>query len=198
MGLQAGGVSVSTPSQILVQPFSSHYQKQSGKWYKTVLQSDVDADWGIPSAHRLYASAFLLAARTTFSAIGTYSTAGEALGNVRLALYNNNNATNYPSSLIVETAAIDASVSGDLTEVFATPITLEAGIYWAVFNASLNATLRIATFKGTKGVDLGTNNLGDNQIDSYWVNCAFGAMPNPFTAGADSVSLSGYMALKVA
>jgi hypothetical protein len=77
---------------------------------------------------------FIVHKTTTFTDIGIIVSTGAASATVRIGLYNS--SAGDPTTVIYQTAALDASTTGFKSETFLNPITLTPGLYFRVGQTS--------------------------------------------------------------
>jgi hypothetical protein len=119
---------------------------------------------GAGQANYIQGTKYTLAVAGTVTKIGIYL--ATAAGNVRLAIYDDDGASNYPGTLMVETASTAAS-NGWL-DISVTATYLAAGNWWVMENID-SAACSIHWTASTGGT-------------TCYKAYDFGAMPNPFGA----------------
>ena len=133
------------------------------------------------TANRLYAYPFLVSTDSEdFDRIAFNVTAFVALSHGRCGIYADD-GTLYPGDLILDGGEQDTDANGVKETVIAE--TLTQGLYWLAFLSSGAITVR-SHVAGDAYPFLGVDNtLGAVSSFSWFVAQAYGALPDPFTAG---------------
>ena len=133
------------------------------------------------AANHLYAIPFFMPGTpNTISKIGISVTS--AAGSVRLGIYEDKGEPMlYPHKLLLDAGAVVAS-SG--VRSIAVEQGFPRGLVWVALIASATPTLRVIHVTAASWALLGASELGDSFYSHYKVSQAFGALPNPFPAGA--------------
>ncbi|MBP9688480.1 MAG: hypothetical protein KBE91_02640 [Bacteroidia bacterium] len=150
--------------------------KYSGQWFTFPcgITQNVNGLNG-----QLVAIAIPVGTSVTVDAIRFRCTTAVAGGNVRVAIYEDNNG--YPGNLIEESGNIDCSTTGEKIYTLSANYTTTSQVIFVSYKtSSATIALLITSFpvmilpRPTLGV----------KGNTYRIAQAFGAMPNPFTAGA--------------
>jgi len=135
MGSGISGTHVAVPAQIAVQPFSHEWPKRTGAYYYSgllALDTDelIDGGLTIIAGGEIQYVPFILAQRTTFTALAGNIILEQAGGLMNFGIYASNAAC-VPTSLIRAANSVDMSAAGMfMVDWSATPLTLDAGLYW--------------------------------------------------------------------
>jgi len=129
---------------------------------------------------------FIPAKAMTLDRIGVQVTAAIAGSNLRLGIYADGGNL-YPSSLIVDAGSVSAATTGPKLVTISVAVTAGT-LYWLCCHASANAIQRRTLQQGDAMPLLGFNQpvgVGTPLVAAGWFhNTAFGALPDPFPAGA--------------
>lgn len=189
MGLIAGGVSVSAPSQILLQPFSPEFGKLSGYYYGSGVTSTTINH--VMNEDSLHASPIILAQRTSIDRLGVYISTAVVASNIRLGLYASTSKTDLtPGALLADSGNISSATTGAKTYTVA--LTLDAGVYWIVVMTSAPAVKCYGWDASTTPFSLAIDGLDGSSLCGYSTNQAFGVLPNPYPAGPTPESIDLY------
>lgn len=141
-------------------------------------------------ASTLYALPFPVLKTTTFDISIINVTAGGAGSTARTAIYFDN-GNMYPGALVTgsDVGTYTTTGTGVQTQTFATPITLQPGLYWLAFNCSATApTVSGIPFANLPAI-LGWTNANPPVAGVGWsVSLAFAAMPATFTASGAAIT----------
>jgi hypothetical protein len=102
----------------------------------------------------------------------------------RLGIYSDNGSF-YPGSLILDTGSLSGAANAVVPFTITPNLTLQPGLYWLVIVADAAISFRVdstAAFETNFGI---LNTMGGTfRQPFYTVAHTYGALPNPFTAGA--------------
>ena len=145
---------------------------------------------GAMAAGTLRALPFVAPARGgTLDRIAAEVTTAAASQNIRLGLYRNKTgeADIYPGALLADSGSISSGTTG--VKSYSLSQALEPGkIYWLVLNTSASITMRGLAVGGVSHF-LGMATAATTALNLYIsATLAYGAMPDPFTAGGAYVT----------
>lgn len=147
-----------------------------------------------------YAMPFLVPCQQSFDRLGILvQVAGSAISKIRLGIYEDDGQC-YPGSLVVASGELATNTNGfkeaNIDEL------LDAGLYWLVCNTNAGGT-GAANFKAlnqTKimsplGWPLPLVTTGYEEHFYYKDPMAYGALPDPFPAGATMINVASMIAI---
>jgi hypothetical protein len=137
------------------------------------------------SADYLRAVPFYLTKRQAFDRISLHVVSAAGAGRYfRIGIYaNKTDGTLYPGALVLDSGAVEAAAIGFYETVISQ--TLDPGIYWLAYLSSYALNVRLVSVAGTPGCySLGAADGTTGQDAYIQVSQAYGALPDPFTAGA--------------
>jgi len=154
--------------------------------YRTGVAQTINVD-------RLWATFYPVRRRIRVDRIGVeVDTAGGAGAKMRLGIYKDD-GNYYPGDLVVDAGEIDCTTTGSKTLTI--DEILEPGIYWLVFNGN-DATIKIYYMGGILGISVRPTYL-DEVFCSYYLDQAYGPLPDPFPAGATKYFNAYMLSLRV-
>lgn len=178
MSMNIKGTYVGMASQISVQPFSYSYLRLSSSWYGGAVYSGIEANGCSVSADTLEFSPIILGSKTSISAIGCKVSDSEVGGHIRLGIYDCD-ANFLPKNLVIETASLSTASAGVVSETFASPVSLAAGIYWLAYVVDSANSLTLQEYTKPCVLTLGGSSPADGDYNGYSITHTFGALPNP-------------------
>lgn len=147
----------------------------SGRWYRGPIESLGGNNLTINSINRLDMWTWWLAETTRFDRIGLNVATAQASANARLGIYDSN-AAGYPENLIVESASLDCSTTGDKETTIDTLLRGPAR-YWAGIGVDVGSCVFV--IDGT-GQTIGSNGQGNKAQNALFKAHTFGALPDPY------------------
>ncbi|MCK7475664.1 MAG: hypothetical protein MZV49_24280 [Rhodopseudomonas palustris] len=167
-------------------------RKIAGRYYSGGMGSSTltTASFG---ADYLRLVPFIVTKAVTFDRIGLGITAGHAAGRyLRLGIYANDSSEYaYPGALILDSGAIEIT-SSTFWEVNISQL-LTPGLYWLAMLNSYAFTIRLVGASGCPiNYLLGAPDGANGQDGYLTVSQAYGALPNPCTAGAAPSTAGDY------
>lgn len=157
--------------------------------YRSLIVSVAASGTGGWSAGGIRAYPFKVEVADTFDRIWSACSALQAGATHRMAIYNSDATTGYPTTLVANTdvEAYDDSTTGVKEGTFSSAVTLAAGWYWAAWMTSTgtNLTLRSYTAVSTSVLFMGnSSNSNVSEFNHILATQTYGAMPATFPAGA--------------
>lgn len=149
----------------------------SGKYISALGVSSLNAGAGFNGS--IFTVTILVAKTGIFTGLRISLAVGAASSNIRLGLYDDSGG--YPNALLEDSGNVSSATSGEKTFAFSSPRTLVAGVYHLGFQTS-SASVSIRNWSSV--VNILPRTSGSNPVAAYRLVQAFGAYPNPFTAGA--------------
>jgi len=138
-----------------------------------------------PATNTLWAIPLIVAKTTQFDTISFTQTSVSTAGHSRIGVYLDNGNC-YPGALLYESASIDTTGNGQKDSTITASLQVfQPGLYWLSYvQDTATGQIRIP-----QGANHQLGMFGDTQTASvhawfYTVAHTFGALPNPFTAGA--------------
>lgn len=144
-------------------------------------QNVLGAGWGTQAfaANYLYGVPLHIPEDMSFDRIASRITL-QAVGAARMGIYKDNGFT-YPGALALDSGAIDTNVLGD--SIVAVNVTLRAGLYWLAWLSNATPTIVQITQNVIPAIT-GAADPSQTPGPIYLVAQAYGALPDPFPAGA--------------
>lgn len=141
---------------------------------------------------RCYAMPFIVPVSQSFDALLIYVSTAQTNGVARVGIYTDDGDV-YPEDLVVESGVIDCTAIGYKSEAIAE--TLDPGLYWLVINSDGDANIGVRALDYNITTPLGhfavlgqpNNNFSSPCYTHYYVNQAYGNLPDPFPGGATLV-----------
>lgn len=159
------------------QPFDLFAKRISGRHYSnTIIEELFNPTLRVSNLLRV--SPFIVSGTNqTFDRIAVQVT-GVGAGSLRMGIYRDTGSI-YPGSLLLDAGVVDISTTGLKEIVIAQNLT--PGLYWLADITDVNVTLsQTANSIGFSGGSAPTSYSA-----GYNTALAFGALPNPFPAGAN-------------
>lgn len=164
---------------------SSWMQHVSGRYYGTQIATTSQTTV-TPAIDTLYAQPFFVPATGTYDRISMEVTTQDAAepNDIRVGIYNNTTNGATPSSLVIDGGELDLAGAAPFAIEATISQELSQGWYWLAYLTEGAAVFRgwtlgnMLPFLGT-AVTTGTS----NNYSSWSVAQAYGALPDPFTAG---------------
>ena len=134
-------------------------------------------------ADRLYVYPFYVPLRTTFDRISIHVTA-EAAGSARLGVYADDGSI-YPGDLVLDAGTVSVGTAGQ--KEIEISLMLEPGLYWLAFMSNVAPSLGAQTDTYCFA-PLGSTGPYTKRRNHFYISYSFGALPDPFPAGANYVA----------
>lgn len=168
---------------------------RTGNYYTSTLRSRrAVAIYDDYPANILWAHPIVLPRPITIDRIGiNVAAAGAAGAAARIGIYND--GTNvYPGTLLLDAGAVACTGTGD--KVITISQSLQAGIYWLAM-VSNDATIDFSYIGDQFQSILGGAGLDSDYGGGWEVAQAYGALPDPFTAGGTMRTYLGAVQVRV-
>jgi hypothetical protein len=153
------------------------------RWYSNELNVNTAAIAAVPVAGTMYALPLIIQRVVTIDSVAINVTTGGAGSAAEVGIYADNGNL-YPGALVADFGSQATTGTGVKTYTANLPVTLLPGLYWLAFVCSATAPQvsgwavgQMAPILGTTSALTALNGLG------WSVTQAYGALPNPFTAG---------------
>lgn len=137
---------------------------------------------GAVSINTLRAGPFVVTYPMTIDRIACEVTTGTS-GKIRLGIWSDD-GTGYPSTLILDGGEQTITAPGVYGTSTSVSVTLQPGLYWVGFLTDTANQFRVgntANYSPTMGI---SSTFGAFISINWGISLAYGALPNPFTAGA--------------
>lgn len=139
----------------------SHYNYQTGRFYSNVLNSPAVGAFATVN-NTIRAIPFVVGRAITIDELGFICSTLIASSNIVAGIYNTNN-NGLPGTPVVSTGVQSCATTGfKTTGTLGSPVTLQPGLYWAVFHSQLNPTVQAVNQNSTPpvlGVDVSGTTL---------------------------------------
>ncbi len=148
------------------------------------------------TANTLYAVPFFIADVTTATSIGVHVTTAAAAKNIRLGIYKDNDSI-YPGTLLLDAGTVATDATG-VQEIVINQALGENTLYWlaAISNGTPTISSQISqSFWDLIGLTNAAFNVNIPGMYSYAL--AYGALPDPYAAGASTVTNQFKIMLKL-
>lgn len=129
------------------------------------------------TTNRMYAIPFIVPRKMTFDRIAITVTVGASGKSARLGIYNDNGSL-YPGTLALDAGVVDCTSAATVTITISKQ--LAKGIYWLVLLSESTQTYYACSIASPFLLGVGTGTIRNG---GYYVAQAYGALPDPFTAG---------------
>jgi len=147
------------------------------------------------TADQLYGQYFPLPRGATFDRIGIDVQTGAAGKHIRLGIYKDDDLDGYPKSLVLDAGVVNVDTSGE--KHITINQHLEAGLYFLAFISDGAPTLWLTQTPAYPS-PLGLGGTIAYPVFVYYkTGVAYGALPDPFTAGGSGTNDAWSIAMRL-
>jgi len=155
------------------------------QWY-TSPNAGTALTTGALTANRLYAIPFILTKISTIDEIAMDVT--NSSGTVGEAGIYNDNGNEYPGALAVDAGSVSSGSNGVKTYTTNLPVTLDAGLYWLVYDTNGAPTVRAFAVASLIPILGYASTLPTNAQFGWFVSQTAGALPGSYPAGGSTIT----------
>lgn len=141
-----------------------------------------------PAANTLWAFTFVIPRTTKFDTGSFWVTTVSTAGNSRVGVYRDN-GNNYPGVMLWDSGAVATNVGTGVKDTTITPnLILQPGLYWLAYeqDTATGQYMILPTTTQVHNIMGQASNINSGNVSGYYYSVAhtFGALPDPYTAGA--------------